>query len=126
MTTQDIGVASCLAKLGRAAISAYQRSTCAHPGLVMPVKPSPRPPYAAVGIHREIFWLVVLAELHAGVDAFIADIELGQAPQCLLHIDRIGPAPDRQSHVSLPMLHFELALGAVHIGNFGDARAKKP
>ena len=50
--------------------------------------------HAAIGIYRQIRRLVVLAELHAGVDALIGEIEFGEAPQHFLHIDRIGPAPD--------------------------------
>jgi len=38
-------------------------------------------------IHREIFGPVVLAERHAGVDALMGKVELGEAPQHLLHID---------------------------------------
>jgi hypothetical protein len=37
---------------------------------------------------------VVLAECHAGIDTLIAEIELTQAPQHFLNIDRIGPTPD--------------------------------
>ena len=50
--------------------------------------------HAAIGIHREIRRFVVLAELHAGIDAVIGEIEFAQAPQHFLNIDRIGPAPD--------------------------------
>lgn len=60
-----------------------------------------------VGVHREIVGLAVAAELHAGIDPLIGEVELAQAPQHFLHIDRIGPAPDRQSlalrHAPLPI-----------------------
>jgi len=67
--------------------------------------------HTAVGIHGEICRLVVLAELHAGIDAIIGEIEFVQAPQHFLNIDRIGPAPDGELFLvvvghalSLPMI----------------------
>ncbi len=56
--------------------------------------PSTSVGHAPVGIHREIVGLAVLAERHAGIDALIGEIELAQAPQHFLNIDRIGAAPD--------------------------------
>src|SRR5207237_6193522 len=41
------------------------------------------------------------AELHAGVDPLVLEAELLGAPERLLHIDRIGPAPDLQHQSAL-------------------------
>jgi hypothetical protein len=78
-----------------------------------------------VGVHREIFGLVVLAERHAGIDAPVGQVEFGQAPQHFLNIDRIGPAPDRQLALLVVRHAFSLPnrLLSVHSGCHAGMRA---
>jgi len=74
--------------------------------------------HAPVGIHREIGGFVVLAEGHAGIDTVIGEIEFTQAPQHLLNIDRIGPAPDGELFLVVVVHAFspDDLLVAVHSG----------
>jgi hypothetical protein len=50
--------------------------------------------YQAVGIHRQIFWLLVLAERAADVDALAFELELVHRPHRLLYVGRGVAAPD--------------------------------
>ena len=49
---------------------------------------------ATIRVHFEIMRLIVVAEGHAGIDPFDSKIKFVRAPQHLLHIDRIGTAPN--------------------------------
>ena len=84
-----------------------------------------------VGIHREVVGLVIAAERHAGVDALVGEVEFAQAPQHFLHVDRIGPAPNRElslivvrHDVSLPMIRRSWVISEFHRKSAGRADNK--
>src|SRR5207248_2446992 len=58
--------------------------------------------HQAVGVELEIFGILIAAERPTPVGALVWDVELGAAPQDLLHVRRTRTPPDLQHGTFLP------------------------
>ena len=58
--------------------------------------------HQAVGVELEIFGILIAAERPSPIGALISDVELGAAPQHLLHVGGARASPDLQHGIFLP------------------------